>query len=218
MRGVNTRSGNAAEKNRAERSSPLSTRWRMRCAAAQSCGSCWLFFTVRACGPALSRPSAQGASANNTWISARSFAVRMSGSLSSMGASGERNGIQKRQKAAPLRSRGGKPWRQNPGGSALSELQAGGHLQGATSTRDVVPGVELVGVQLVGDVGEVGLEREAVEVELVFGHQVRGHVGGHVPVDAGGLLFAAEIQTSAHAQPGGELVGGPHGAAVLRRE
>ena len=103
-------------------------------------------------------------------------------------------------------------------GCVRSEPQAGGHLQSATSARDVVPGVELVGIQLVGDVGEVGLEREAVEVELVFGHQVRGDVGGHIPVHAGGFLFASEIQTSAHAQPGGELVGGPHGATVLRRE
>ena len=43
----------------------------VRVAAALSCGNCWLFFTVRACGPALSRPSAQVAWSQVCWSNRR---------------------------------------------------------------------------------------------------------------------------------------------------
>ena len=78
------RSGSAALKNRAERFRPSSTICRMRVAASQSCGSCWLFLTVSACGPALSRPSAQGALRNRARAVRMSSGDRMSGRVSSI--------------------------------------------------------------------------------------------------------------------------------------
>ena len=79
-------------------------------------------------------------------------------------------------------------------------------------------GVQRIGVQLVGHVGEVGLEAVAV-VDGVLGHQVGGHVARRRPPRvANGCLRTAEIQTATHAQLWRDLVGGPDCAAVARCE
>ena len=78
--------------------------------------------------------------------------------------------------------------------------------------------IQLVGVQLVGDVAQVGFQRELVEIKLVLGHQVSRDPAGHVErgwrVGRVGHLPTTEIQATTDAQFGRELVGCPCCAGV----
>lgn len=81
-------------------------------------------------------------------------------------------------------------------------------------TKNAVGRVELVDAELVGHMGQVGLEGQILDVKAVLGQEIGGHKAGNVKRRTQRLLLAAKVHSSAKAEHGCELPGAPDRAAV----
>mmetsp|Transcript_37522 Transcript_37522/g.87512 ORF Transcript_37522/g.87512 Transcript_37522/m.87512 type:complete len:333 (+) Transcript_37522:845-1843(+) len=100
-----------------------------------------------------------------------------------------------------------------------SELVGAGQRDDAALARNVMAGVERVGVALVGHIVDVESEQQRVLDDRVLGHQVGDDELGRIKAGvAVGLLAAACVQAAAQAPLRADPVGRPQAAGVARRQ